>query len=87
MVHPEDDLVVISDKGLVIRMFADDIPQMGRPAQGVAVMNMRDGDRWPPWPASPATATTPASFRPTWTVCSRPRRTPPARRGRTATVN
>ena len=44
MVHPEDDLVVISDKGLVIRMFVEDIPQLRRPAQGVAVMNMRDGD-------------------------------------------
>jgi DNA gyrase subunit A len=44
MVHPEDDLVVISDKGLVIRMFVEDIPQLRRPAQGVAVMSMRDGD-------------------------------------------
>jgi DNA gyrase subunit A len=44
MVHPDVDLVVISDKGLVIRMFVEDIPQLRRPAQGVAVMNMRDGD-------------------------------------------
>ena len=44
VVSPDDDLVVISTKGQVIRMFADDIPHKGRPAQGVAVMNMRDGD-------------------------------------------
>lgn len=44
MVYPDDDLVVISTNGQVIRMFADDIPHKGRPAQGVNVMNMRDGD-------------------------------------------
>ena len=44
VVSPDDDLVVISTNGQVIRMFADDIPHKGRPAQGVAVMNMRDGD-------------------------------------------
>ncbi|MDQ6695080.1 MAG: DNA gyrase subunit A [Chloroflexota bacterium] len=44
MVFPDDDLVVISTNGQVIRMFADDIPHKGRPAQGVAVMNMREKD-------------------------------------------
>ncbi len=44
VVNPDDDLVVISTNGQVIRMFADDIPHKGRPAQGVAVMNMREGD-------------------------------------------
>jgi DNA gyrase subunit A len=44
VVSPDDDLVVISTNGQVIRMFSDDIPHKGRPAQGVAVMNMRDND-------------------------------------------
>ena len=44
VVSPDDDLVVISTNGQVIRMFADDIPFKGRPAQGVAVMNMRETD-------------------------------------------
>jgi DNA gyrase subunit A len=44
VVYPEDDLVVISSNGQVIRMFVDGIPHKGRPAQGVAVMNMREGD-------------------------------------------
>ena len=44
VVNPDDDLVVISNNGQVIRMFADGIPHKGRPAQGVAVMNMREGD-------------------------------------------
>lgn len=44
VVSPDDDLVVISTNGQVIRMFADDIPHKGRPAQGVQMMNMREGD-------------------------------------------
>ncbi len=44
VVHPDDDLVVISTKGLVIRMFAQDISELRRPAQGVTVMNMKASD-------------------------------------------
>jgi DNA gyrase subunit A len=44
VVYPDDDLVVISTMGQVIRIFSDAIPYKGRPAQGVAVMNMREGD-------------------------------------------
>ncbi|MEO8286717.1 MAG: DNA gyrase subunit A [Chloroflexota bacterium] len=44
VVSPDDDLVVISTNGQVIRMFTDGIPHKGRPAQGVAVMNMREND-------------------------------------------
>ncbi len=44
VVNPDDDLVVISNNGQVIRMFVDGIPHKGRPAQGVAVMNMREKD-------------------------------------------
>ncbi|MDQ3930650.1 MAG: hypothetical protein M3328_16085, partial [Chloroflexota bacterium] len=44
MVFPDDDLVVISTNGQVIRMFADDIPHYGRGAQGVTIMNMKGND-------------------------------------------
>jgi DNA gyrase subunit A len=44
VVSPDDDLVVISTNGQVIRMFADTIPHKGRPAQGVQVMSMREND-------------------------------------------
>jgi len=44
VVHPDDDLVVISNKGLVIRMFAADISELRRPAQGVTVMNLKSND-------------------------------------------
>jgi DNA gyrase subunit A len=44
VVHPDDDLVVISNKGLVIRMFASAVNVLRRPAQGVTVMNMRGSD-------------------------------------------
>ncbi len=44
MVHEDDDLVVISNKGLVIRLFANDVRELGRAAQGVSIMNMRDKD-------------------------------------------
>ncbi|MDQ5825033.1 MAG: DNA gyrase subunit A [Chloroflexota bacterium] len=44
MVFPDDDLVVISTNGQVIRMFADSIPHYGRSAQGVTIMNMKGKD-------------------------------------------
>jgi DNA gyrase subunit A len=44
VVYGNDDLVVISTQGQVIRVFADSIPYKGRPAQGVNVMSMREGD-------------------------------------------
>ena len=40
MVHPEDDLVVICDKGLVIRMFVEDISAVAPPGAG------RGGDEY-----------------------------------------
>jgi len=44
VVHPDDDLVVISNKGLVIRMFAVAVNLLRRPAQGVSVMSMKGKD-------------------------------------------
>ncbi|HMA36671.1 MAG TPA: DNA gyrase subunit A [Chloroflexia bacterium] len=44
VVDPNDDLVVISNKGLVIRMFATAVSVLRRPAQGVQIMHMRETD-------------------------------------------
>jgi DNA gyrase subunit A len=44
MVMPDDDLVVISNKGIVIRLFAEGVNQLRRAAQGVQVQAMRAGD-------------------------------------------
>jgi DNA gyrase subunit A len=40
----EEELVVISKKGQVIRVAAKDIPSLSRATQGVRVMKMREGD-------------------------------------------
>jgi len=44
VVDDNDDLVVISTSGVVIRMFTSGINRFGRDAQGVQVMNLKDGD-------------------------------------------
>ncbi|MGI8588369.1 MAG: DNA gyrase subunit A [Chloroflexia bacterium] len=44
VVDAADDLVMISNKGLVIRMFAETVSVLRRPAQGVQVMSMRGND-------------------------------------------
>jgi DNA gyrase subunit A len=44
VVYGNDDLVVISTQGQVIRIFAESIPYKGRPAQGVNVMSLRGDD-------------------------------------------
>jgi DNA gyrase subunit A len=40
----EEELVVISKKGQVIRVAAKDIPNLSRATQGVRIMKMREGD-------------------------------------------
>ena len=40
----ETEIVVISKKGQVIRITADEIPSLSRATQGVRVMKMREGD-------------------------------------------
>jgi DNA gyrase subunit A len=45
LVNPEDDLLVVSDDGTIIRMAVSDISVLGRSTQGVRVMNVRDGAR------------------------------------------
>jgi len=43
--NEDEDLIVISRKGQVIRLPISSIPELGRSTQGVRVMKMRDGDK------------------------------------------
>jgi len=45
MDHPDKEIVVISEKGIVIRSAIDAIPVLGRQTSGVKVMSMKKGDR------------------------------------------
>ncbi len=45
VVGPEDEVTLISARGIVLRVPASSIPQMGRPARGVRLMDLKDGDR------------------------------------------
>ena len=40
----EDEIVVVSQKGQVIRTALTEIPSLSRGTQGVRVMKLRDGD-------------------------------------------
>jgi len=42
---PEEDLIVISQKGQVIRIKLSQIPKLGRATQGVRIMRLEEGDR------------------------------------------
>ncbi len=45
VVHPDQELVLITTGGIVIRTKVDDISVIGRNAQGVKVMDTADGDK------------------------------------------
>jgi DNA gyrase subunit A len=45
VVRPDDEVFLISDDGVVIRMSVDSISRQGRPATGVRVMNLAEGAR------------------------------------------
>jgi DNA gyrase subunit A len=45
VVHPEDEVTLISSGGMVLRASVGDIPQMGRAARGSKVMDLKKGDR------------------------------------------
>ena len=68
IVREHQDLLFISQNGMVQRTRAGGISQMGRATQGVKVMNIKDDDRSAPsrWSSSPAAPTSPR----------RPRRSP-----------
>lgn len=44
MVHSEDDVMIISAEGIIIRMQVKDISSMGRTTQGVTLIRLEDGD-------------------------------------------
>lgn len=45
VVGPQHELMIVSETGIVIRLKATDVSRLGRPAQGVKVMNVDDSDR------------------------------------------
>ena len=45
MDHPNRQIVVISEKGQVIRSGINDIPLLGRQTSGVKVMRLHEGDK------------------------------------------
>ncbi len=45
IVMPGHELMLISEEGVVIRVRAEDISQLGRSTQGVKVMNVSENDR------------------------------------------
>lgn len=45
MVDPQDDILVISDDGTIIRMAADHISVLGRATQGVRIMRLMEGSK------------------------------------------
>jgi len=45
IVSPDHELMLVSEEGVVIRVKASDISQLGRATQGVKVMNVSDTDR------------------------------------------
>ena len=42
LVEPDDDIMVIADNGVVIRMRARDVSKIGRDTQGVRIMKFKD---------------------------------------------
>ena len=45
VVEESDELMIISEEGVVIRTSVESISQLGRSAQGVRVMNVADSDK------------------------------------------
>jgi DNA gyrase subunit A len=43
-VHDDEDLMIITENGIMIRTSVDEISTMGRNTQGVRVINLKDGD-------------------------------------------
>ena len=45
VVGPEDEVTLVSARGIILRVPAASVPAMGRSARGARVMELRDGDR------------------------------------------
>jgi DNA gyrase subunit A len=44
-VHPGDELMVITRRGIMIRIGLDEVSEQGRNTQGVRIINLNDGDK------------------------------------------
>ena len=44
MVRPEDDVMLITAEGIIIRMAVQDISQMGRSTKGVTLIRLEEND-------------------------------------------
>jgi DNA gyrase subunit A len=44
LASPEQEVIIISQQGITIRLGINDIPQIGRATQGVRIMRLNDGD-------------------------------------------
>ena len=44
-VHDHEDIMLINDANVIIRMGSDDISVFGRSAQGVRIMRLAEGER------------------------------------------
>jgi len=45
LIQPGDDLMLITQNGMIVRIAADTVRQTGRNTQGVRVVNIKDGDK------------------------------------------
>jgi DNA gyrase subunit A len=43
-VHDDDELMIISQQGMILRMRAGDVRAIGRATQGVRLIEMEEGD-------------------------------------------
>ena len=44
-VHESDEVLILTEQGILIRMKVDEIRRIGRATQGVRVIRLDDGDR------------------------------------------
>ena len=45
IVHPNDELYIISAEGIIIRMDVNQLSNIGRATQGNIVITLKDGDK------------------------------------------
>lgn len=45
MINADNDIMIIADNGIIIRVAADEIRKIGRDTKGVKVMNLREGSK------------------------------------------
>ena len=49
MVNSEDEIMLITNGGVLIRTRVSEIREMGRATQGVRLINLGEGESWPVW--------------------------------------